>query len=272
MKKIPRCSSPAFLQLSQWILNPLAYLDRCKREYGDTFAIGLPGALNNIIFTGNPQTIQQILTNDTKKLSAPGASNQILKPFLGDRGVILLDGAEHRQRRQLLMPQFHGDKVQVYSEAIQEITRNLIEEWQVGETLNVRAEMQKITLSVILKTIFGLDRGEKYDLIRDKLSKMLGLLESPINSSFLFIPWLQKDLGAWSPWGQFVRDRAALDLLIYTEITERRQSSEPGRTDILSMLISSQDADGNGMSDRELHDELLTLLFAGHETTATAIA
>ena len=110
MKKIPRCSSPAFLQLSQWILNPLAYLDQCDQKYGDTFAIGLPGALNNIIFTGNPQTIQQILTNDTKKLSAPGASNQILKPFLGDRGVILLDGSEHRQRRQLLMPQFHGIK------------------------------------------------------------------------------------------------------------------------------------------------------------------
>jgi cytochrome P450 family 110 len=272
MNLIPRYSSPAFLQLSQWILNPLAYLDRCDREYGDTFAIGLPGALNNIIFTSNPQAIQQILTNDTKKLSAPGASNQILKPFLGDRGVILLDGAEHRQRRQLLMPQFHGDKVQVYADAIQEITRDLIKSWQVGNTLNIRAEMQKITLSVILKTIFGLNRGEKYDLIRDKLSKMLELLESPINSSFLFIPWLQQDLGAWSPWGQFVRNRAALDLLIYAEIAERRQSSEPGRTDILSMLIGSQDADGNGMSDRELHDELLTLLFAGHETTATAIA
>ena len=132
--------------------------------------------------------------------------------------------------------------------------------------------MQKITLSVILKTIFGLDRGEKYELIRDKLSKMLELLESPINSSFLFIPWLQQDLGAWSPWGRFVRNRVALDLLIYAEITERRQSSEPDRTDILSMLISSQDPDGNGMSDLELHDELLTLLFAGHETTATAIA
>jgi cytochrome P450 family 110 len=272
MNLIPRHSAPAFLQLSQWILNPLAYLDRCDREYGDTFAIGLPGALNNIIFTSNPQAIQQILTNDTKKLSAPGASNQILKPFLGDRGVILLDGAEHRQRRQLLMPQFHGDKVQVYADAIQEITRDLIREWQVGDTLNVRAEMQKITLAVILKTIFGLNQGEKYNLIRDKLSKMLGLLESPINSSFLFLPWLQQDLGAWSPWGQFVRNRAALDLLIYAEIAERRQSSEQGRTDILSMLISSQDADGNGMSDLELHDELLTLLFAGHETTATAIA
>jgi cytochrome P450 family 110 len=272
MNLIPRYSASPFLQLSEWILNPLEYLDRCDREYGDTFAIGLPGALNNIIFTSNPRSIQQILTNDTKKLSAPGGNNQILKPFLGDRGVILLDGAEHRQRRQLLMPQFHGDKVQGYSDAIQSITRNLIKEWQVGETLNCRAEMQKITMSVILKTIFGLNEGEKYNLIRDKLSKMLELLESPLNSSFLFIPWLQKDLGAWSPWGQFVRNRAALDLLIYAEIAERRQSHEQGRTDILSMLISSQDADGNCMSDRELHDELLTLLFAGHETTATAIS
>jgi cytochrome P450 family 110 len=272
MNIIPRCSTPGFIQLSQWILNPLAYLHQCERECGDIFTVSQPGDFNNITFTSNPQIIQQILTNDTKKLSAPGAMNQVLKPFLGDRGVILLDGAEHRQRRQLLMPQFHGDKVQAYTDDIQGIVRNLIKGWQVGDPVNIRAEMQKITLSVILKTIFGLDRGKKYDLIQARLSKMLELVESPVTSGFLFIPWLQQDLGAWSPWGRFVRDRAALDVLIYAEITERRQSPDRDRTDILSMLISSQDADGNGMSDRELRDELLTLLFTGHETSATAIA
>jgi cytochrome P450 family 110 len=288
MKVLPSRSIPAFKQLLQWILNPLEYLHEHDRECGDIFKVNLSGAFSGVVFASNPQAIQQILTNDTKQLSAPGSSNQTLKPFLGEKGVILLDGKEHRQRRQLLMPQFHGDKIRAYTDAIQQITRDLIQEWQVGETLNVREEMQKITLSVILQTVFGLNKGDRYDRIRDKLSKMLSLVDSPINAAFLFLPWLQKDLGAWSPWGRFVRDRTELDLLIYAEITvrraslseKRRQSGETDalkeplcdRTDILSMLIGSQDADGNGMSDLELHDELMTLLFAGHETTATALA
>ncbi len=272
MNVLPSLSTPRFQQLFQWILNPLEYLHECNRTCGDIFTVNMSGVFTGVVFTSDPKAIQQILTNDTKQLSAPGSGNRILKPFLGEHGVILLDGREHRQRRQLLMPQFHGDKVRVYTDAIQEITRDLIQDWQVGETLNVREEMQKITLSVILQTVFGLSRGNRYDRIRDKLSNMLSLVESPINASFLFLPWLQKDLGAWSPWGQFVRNRAELDLLIYAEIADRRQSKETDRTDILSMLIGSQDADGNAMSDLELHDELMTLLFAGHETTATALA
>jgi cytochrome P450 family 110 len=272
MKVLPSLSIPSFQQLFRWIINPLEYLHEHDRKCGDIFTVDLSGAFTGVVFTSSPQAIQQILTNDTKQLSAPGSGNQTLKPFLGDRGVILLDGREHRQRRQLLMPQFHGDKVRAYTDAIQEITRDVIQGWQVGEMLNVREEMQKITLSVILETVFGLSKGERYDRIREKLSKMLTLVDSPINAAFLFLPWLQKDLGAWSPWGRFVRDRAELNTLIYAEITERRQSHETDRTDILSMLIGSQDVDGNGMSDLELHDELMTLLFAGHETTATALA
>jgi cytochrome P450 family 110 len=272
MNVIPSLPIPKFRQVFQWIIKPLEYLHKHDRECGDIFTANLSGAFTGVVLTSSPQAIQQILTNDTKQLSAPGSSNKILQPLLGDRGVILLDGSEHRQRRQLLMPQFHGDKVRAYTDAIQEITRDLIQGWQVGEMLNVREEMQKITLPVILQTVFGLNRGDRYDRIQDKLSKMISLVESPINAAFLFIPALQKDLGAWSPWGRFVRDRAELDTLIYAEITERRQSAETDRSDILSMLISSQDAEGNGMSDLELHDELMTLLFAGHETTATALA
>ena len=199
MKVLPSRSIPAFQQLFQWIVNPLEYLHKSERTYGDIFTVNLSGNFNGVVFISNPQAIQQILTNDSKQLSAPGSSNQTLKPFLGDRGVVLLDGREHRQRRQLLMPQFHGDKVRVYTDAIQEITRNSIQEWEVGETLNVREEMQKIALSVILRTVFGLDKGDRYDQIRDKLSKMVSLVESPINASFIFLPWLQKDLGDWSP-------------------------------------------------------------------------
>jgi cytochrome P450 len=135
MNVIPSLSTPRFQQLFQWIFNPLKYLHECDRSCGDIFSVNVPGTLNGIVFISNPQSMQELLTNDTKQLSAPGSSNQILKPFLGQKGVILLDGKEHRQRRQLLMPQFHGDKVRAYTDAIQQITRDVIQGWQIGEIL-----------------------------------------------------------------------------------------------------------------------------------------
>ncbi len=269
---LPSVKSPSPIQLWQWITEPLDYLHNSEREYGDIFKIKMSGVFNNCVFLSDPKAIQQVLTGDTKQFAAPGSINGILKPFLGDRGVILLDGGEHRQRRQLLMPQFHGDKIRVYTDLICKLTRDLVAGWQVDETINLREQMQSISLSVILQTVFGLYEGERYDLIREKLIQVISVSESPLKSSFLFIPALQQDLGAWSPWGRFLRDRTELDRLIYTEIADRRRNYQPDRSDILNLLIGSKDAEGNGMSDVELHDELMTLLFAGHETTATALA
>jgi cytochrome P450 family 110 len=269
----PTITTPKLFQLWQWILNPLEFLHNYERQCGDIFTVSMAGGFEGGIFISNPEAIQQLLTSDTKQFSAPGDANQLLQPFLGNSGVILLDGREHRQRRQLLMPQFHGDKVRVYTDLMRQITQESIEQWQVGETINVRKQMQSISLSIILQTVFGLYRGERYDLIREKLVEVLSLIESPLSSSFLFFPGLQKDLGAWSPWGKFLRNREALDRLIYQEIADRRhEENRSNRTDILSMLIDSKDTDGNGMSYLELRDELMTLLFAGHETTATALS
>jgi cytochrome P450 family 110 len=272
MTSLPTVSSPSPIQLWQWITEPLEYLHHADRQYGDIFTIRMTGAFDNAVLVSDPKAIQQVLTGDAKQFTSPGSINRILEPFLGDRGVILLDGGEHRQRRQLLMPQFHGDKIRVYTDLICKLARDLVQEWQVGKTINLREEMQSISLSVILQTVFGLYQGERYDRIRDKLLKVISLIDSPINSSFLFVPFLQQDLGSWSPWGRFLRDRAELDRLIYAEIAERRRDYQPDRSDILNLLIGARDVDGNGMSDVELHDELMTLLFAGHETTATALA
>ena len=269
---LPTVKSPSPVQLWQWITEPLDYLDNSEREYGDIFRIKMSGVFNDCVFLSDPKAIQQVLTGTDKQFDAPGSSNGILKPFLGDRGVILLDGGEHRQRRQLLMPQFHGDKIRVYTDLICKLTRDLVAGWQIDETINIREQMQSISLSVILQTVFGLYEGERYERIQEKLIEVISLIESPIKSSFLFIPALQQDLGAWSPWGRFLRDRTELDRLIYAEIADRRRNYQPERSDILNLLIGSQDAEGNGMSDIELHDELMTLLFAGHETTATALA
>ncbi len=272
MLRPPSVNLPNFLQLWQWIITPLDYLHKYQRQCGDIFTISMTGGFEGAVFVSNPQTIQQLLTSDTKQFSAPGEANQILQPFLGSSGIILLNGSTHRQRRQLLMPQFHGDKVRVYADLMRRITRETIATWQVGSTINVREQMQSISLSIILQTVFGLYRGDRYDAIRAKLIEVLSLVESPLSSAMLFFPSLQQDWGKWSPWGKFLRNRAELDRLIYAEIAERRAADRADRADILSLLIDSQDADGNGMSDIELRDELMTLLFAGHETTATALA
>ncbi len=268
----PSANTPNLIQLWQWVMTPLKFLHDYEQQCGDIFTINMTGGFEEAVFVSNPQTVQQLLTSDTKQFSAPGSSNGILQPFLGNRGVILLDGGEHRQRRQLLMPQFHGDKVRSYNDLMRQITRDLIKQWQVDETIDVREQMQSISLSIILQTVFGLYKGERYDLIRSQLIKVISLVESPLSSSMLFFPILQKDLGAWSPWGKFLRNREVLDKLIYQEIADRQQDQQTAdRSDILSLLINAKDAEGNGMTDVELRDELMTLLFAGHETTATAL-
>ncbi len=275
MPLIPDVNIPKAIQLWQWITNPVGYLHNCDRQYGDIFAVHFSKLFDGVIFVSNPAAIQQLLTSDTKQFAAPGTANQLLKPFLGDRGTILLDGLEHRQRRQLVMPAFHGDKVRVYASLIQKITQDLIQQWPENVTINAREQMQSISLLVILQTVFGLYQGERLDIIQQKLVEVLTIFDSPLKSSFVFIPQLQQDWGAWSPWGKVKRSLAELDRLIYAEIADRRRDyhlDNSARTDILSLLIGSQDADGQGMDDQELRDELMTLLFAGHETTATALS
>jgi cytochrome P450 len=144
-------------------------------------------------------------------------------------------------------------------------------QWKMGEPFRVRPSMQEISLQVILSAVFGLHEGERFQALRQLLSSLLDSIGSPLSSSLLFFRWLQKDLGSWSPWGRFVRQRQQIDQLIYAEIEQRREQGDHSRGDILSLLMSARDETGQPMTDEELRDELLTLLFAGHETTASAL-
>jgi unspecific monooxygenase len=184
----------------------------------------------------------------------------------------MLEGDRHRKRRQLVMPSFHGDRMRSYGDLIRDITKKAWQQLPTNQVFTARNVTQDISLQVILQTVFGVHEGEKSQQLKQKMTVMADLFRSPYTSSFLFFPALQKDLGAWSPWGKFIRDRQQLDQLIYTEIAERRAENNPNRIDILSLLMSSKDEAGNPMTDQELRDELMTLLFAGYETTATAMA
>lgn len=259
------------LQMVQWVASPLGYLDANARKYGDSFTAHLGSRFGAFVFFSHPQAIQEILTADARLFDA-GRANGILMPLVGDNSILLLDGDRHKQERKLLMPPFHGDRMPTYGKLIVEITRQVMEQWRIGQPFRVRAATQEITMRVILNAVFGLSEGERYERVRQVMTEVLDATGSPLTSSLLFFQILQQDWGSWSPWGRFLRRKALLDELLYAEIRERRETLDPSRTDILTLLLSARDENGEPMTDEQLRDELITLLLAGHETTATALA
>lgn len=258
------------LQIIRWIFNPFDCLENYTQRYGETF-FAWKGASPPIVYFTNPQAIQQIFAADSTHLES-ASGNGIMQPIVGENSMILLDGNRHQRQRRLLMPPFHGDRMRTYGEVINTITEQVISQWQIGKPFYVRSATQEITLRVILSAVFGLHEGERYQELRQLFSSMLDSIASPWTALFLFFPSLQWDLGAWSPWGRFMRKRRQIDQLLFKEIRERRETVDHSGEDILSLLLSARDEAGEAMSDEELRDELLTLLFAGHETTASALA
>ncbi len=271
MKLNNELKTPSFLQKLQWIANPVSYMESAAMRYPDIFNARVVSG-GKLVFVHNPQAIQRILTSDRKQFSAPGELNKILAPLLGDYSVIMLQGDRHRRRRQLLMPAFHGARMQAYGELICNLTQKIFSQLPTGKPFSARSVMQDISLQVILQAVFGLYEGERCQQLKQLIAKMTEVFRSPLTSGFLFFPSLQRDLGAWSPWGIFVRQQQQIDELLYAEIRERREQPDSDRTDILSLLLSARDEEGKQMTDRELRDELMTMMFAGHETTATAMS
>lgn len=272
LKSIPAVETAQFWQQVQWVADPIGYMETAAQKYPDIFSSEIAQAWGKVFFVNEPQAIQEILTNDRKQFTAPGDLNTILSPIVGNNSVITLSSDRHKKRRQLVMPAFHGSRMQHYGELIAKLTRQSFEPMLARRSFAVRDVMQNISLQVILQTVFGLYEGDRLQKLGGLISNLTELFNSPLTSAMLFFPVLQKDLGKWSPWGNFVAQREQIDQLIYAEISDRRANLEPERTDILTMLLLSTDVDGNALSDMELRDELMALLFAGHETTATAVS
>ena len=185
-----------------------------------------------------------------------------------------MDGKAHKNRRRLLMPYFHGESLQQCSNEIVSITNKICDCWQINKSFKVRPSMQEITLRVILNVVLGVDSGERYERLRVLLTRLLETFNNPFSSLLIFFPILQKDWVKFSPWGRFIRLRSEIRQLIYSEIQERRDLLALGRLeskDIFSLLICAKDENGESLTNEELHDQLITLLFAGHETTASAL-
>jgi len=258
---------PGLVQVGQFVRDRLGMLERCAKRYGEFFTVRFPW--ETIVFTWNPDAVKQIFSGDPATYFA-GQGNNILRPFLGDYSVLLLDGPEHLRQRRLLLPPFHGERMLAYADLIREITLAEIARWPRGRAFPVHPSMQEITLEVIMRAVFGMESGERHDRLRETLKQVL---DEGARSILVFLPFLQFDLGGLTPYARFKRRMDEVDRLLFDEIAERRaKGGASGRADILSMLLEVVDEDGQPMTPQELRDELLTLLVAGHETSATSLA
>ncbi len=255
------------LQTAAWIARPGPFMERATRRFGSQFTVTL-AQVGTFVFTTDPGTIKTVFTTGPDRLRA-GEANVALEPVLGSRSVLLLDGAEHIRQRRLMLPPFHGERLRGYERLISEIAEEEVRRWPIGQTLALQPRMQAVTLEVILRVVFGLDRGPGLTHVRELIKKLLEVTTRP----WALIPHLRRDLGPLSPWARFLAVRDAVDAVLFDEIARRRGDPDLAeRTDIFSLLMQARDEDGEPLTDRELRDELITRLVAGHETTATGLA
>ncbi len=271
INKLPNGPShPAWWQLICWIQDSFSYLKECAKSYGDVFTLRIKG-VPPLVVIGHPLGVKEILSQEANKFDV-GRSNYIVRPLVGDNSLVLYDGKRHQQERKMLMPPFHRQNIQSYAKFICEIANQVADRWQEGQKLITSKVMREITLEVILKVIFGISQGERYYKIKPLLGAMLDEIDSPLRSSFLFLKFLQRDWGNWTPWGKFKYCQTQIYKLLQDEINERRSFPLEKGLDILSLMMSARDEAGESMTDAELKDQLMTLLLAGHDSTATMLS
>lgn len=261
---------PALVQTLQIIAQPTQFLQSCAEQYGDTFTLRVLGPKSPpVVFFSNPEAIETIFTTEASKFEY-GQITYVFQPLTGPLSLIMQDGKRHQRLRQLLMPPLHGKRLPTYGQLIREITEETISDWSVGQTLAIRDFMSDISLQVILRVVFGLNPGPRYQQFKHLIEPFLEKVTSPLYSVQFFWPALQQNWGSWSPWGQFLDQQQQIDALIYAEMADRRRQSFG--EDILSLLMMAQDEQGDFLTDQELRDQLITVLLLGHETTASALA
>jgi cytochrome P450 family 135 len=258
---------PRALQTAIWSRRAQWMLEQSRARFGDMFTLKIAYE-GTWVMVSDPELVKQVFTGDPRVFHA-GEGNQILRPILGENSVLVLDEKPHIGQRRLLLPPFHGERMQGYGETMREIAAREVESWPTGTPYKLRPRMQAITLEIILETVFGVHDKQRMDPLRAALRDFLDLTTDPrlLAPVILIGPERIRRLPA------FRRRIERVDELIHREISERRAAEDlTERDDILSMLVAARHEDGSPMSDAEIRDELLTLLVAGHETTATALS
>jgi cytochrome P450 len=255
------------MQTLRWLARPAAMMEDCGRRYGDMFTLRITHE-GTWVFLTDPDAVKQVFTGDPRVLHA-GEANIVLLPVLGSQSVLLLDEQAHMAQRKLMLPSFHGQRMRRYEEVMAEVAAREIERWPLGAPLSAWPTMQAITLEVILRTVFGVQERERLRRLGDALRHVLAWGTRPQRLGMLAAlgPRRIAELGI------FRRVLDPADELIYDEVRRRREAPDlEQRDDVLSLLLQARHEDGSPMSDKELRDELMTLLVAGHETSATSLA
>jgi cytochrome P450 len=261
---------PSAIQSIGFWTRPLAFLRQCRERYGRRFTIRLPLSPPFVMLT-DPAEVKEVFTAPPDVLR-PGQGARVLEPIVGSNSVLLLDESAHMSQRKLLLPAFHGERMERLSGLMEEVTSEELDRLPRGVPVELHPRMQDLTLRIILRAVFGLDPGERFDTLRERLQAMLEFGDRPIS---LMPP--PKDgvaarvLERVGPFAHFVRMQAEVDALIFELIGERRAEGAD-RDDVLAMLLEARHDDDSPMSEQEIRDELMTLLIAGHETTASTLA
>ncbi|HEU5061897.1 MAG TPA: cytochrome P450 [Solirubrobacterales bacterium] len=264
----PEPSSPPLVQMLRWAFRPIAFLEDCRRQFGNSFSVRFVGFERPMVLISDPAAIKALYQE--REHGLPPGRNVILEPILGSKSLLIQEGAEHLSRRRLMLPSFHGERMRSYEATMNEIVEAEIDSWPLNSEFPIHARMQAVTLEVILRVVFGVSSGPRLDRLREMLGTVLQETAAPGRQVLGLV--LQR-FGGRGMFGHFERELREVDELLMAEIAEHRKHPDlEEREDILSMLMLAEFEDGSRMEDRELRDQLMTLLLAGHETTATALA
>ena len=263
----PEPKSSPLVQTLKWSFRPLEFMQECRRQFGDAFSVRFVSFERPMVMISDPAAIKALYMERSHGL--PPGREIILEPILGSRSLLLLEGADHLAHRKLMLPPFHGERMRSYEPVLTEIVDAEIDSWPLGESFAIHPRMQAITLEAILRVVFGVAEGPRLERLRGLLTRVLEDTASPLAQ---LIGLATRRLGG-RPWGRFEGRLREVDALLYEEIAEhRRRDDLEEREDMLSLMMAARFEDGSGMSDEDLRDQLMTLLLAGHETTATALA
>jgi cytochrome P450 len=252
----PGPREPAAIQMSEWIVRPTALLRRCHARYGEPFTLRIGWSDAPMVLVSDPVDIKRIFAAGPDVLRG-GASSSVLEPFAGTRSILLLDGTEHLRQRRLMLPPFHGEALARWRETIATLAGQELDTWESGAPVRAHARMQTLTLEVILRVVFGTGDPELRDAIRRTLDMTTSM------PRLVAMSLVQRPIG---PWATFMRAVKRLDALLYERIDAHADDGS-----VLAVLRSARHEDGSRPTREELRDQLVTLLAAGHETTAGAL-
>lgn len=254
----PSLPQPPIVQFYRWAKTPIAFLDECHQRLGEPFTIRWPGAPPTVVFS-HPDQVKEILAGDGNVFYG-GVSNAITGPVVGKQSIFLSDGDVHTYLRRLVAPPFTGARMRAYGDVMREIAEEAVARWPRGKPFQINPAVHEISLDVVMRTIFGVEKGENFERLRSLCLQVMTRSE--------FFPLIQAKLGLFRP------VLSQIDAILYAEIARSRAEAAQGieRQDVLHLLVSARDESGKPLSDQALRDNLVTLLLAGHETTATTLA